>query len=334
MARAIALVAVMVGVAVAIVAVPTGGATPQASAESTHQCGTPGTERFSIGDATMYEGDSGRHRRMNFPVTLTHAASVPVQVTVTLLPGTATLPADISTSNRRPRILHYQVNPSSGLTPTTRLVTVDIVPDLLVEDDETFTIVLSDPTGGYQLGKSVATGTITNDDGVPGDVGVSASSLCEGDATKQNLLQLSVTLRNPAATSGNVLLESTNGLATAGSDFKRLRQNVRVSVGEVQKALSLGTFADVMPEGDEDLTIGFTSVEFTPIATSTLGVILDDDTIVEDTTTTSDPGTTTTTEDPGTTTTTEDPGTTTTTEDPGTTTTTEDPGTTTSTVAG
>ena len=49
---------------------------------------------------------------------------------------------------------------------TSKTITVQVTGDTVVEANETFSLVLSNPSAGYQLINSTATGTIFDDDGV------------------------------------------------------------------------------------------------------------------------------------------------------------------------
>ena len=60
--------------------------------------------------------------------------------------------------------------------PTHCDVVVKVAPDLLNEGNETFTVELSNPTGGLSLGRAVATGTIVDDEASGQSVAITAGS--------------------------------------------------------------------------------------------------------------------------------------------------------------
>jgi len=104
----------------------------------------------TVADARVTEGNSGT-TAMNFTVTLTTAAAVPVQAAYQTDPGTATAGVD------------YQ-NAQGTITfapgQTTQTVTVNVIGDVVFENDETLLLTVT-PTGGTKV---TATGTIANDD--------------------------------------------------------------------------------------------------------------------------------------------------------------------------
>lgn len=107
----------------------------------------------SIDSASAPEGNSGT-TPMSFQVSLTHAAATAVSVKYATSDGTATAPSDyVATSGT------LTFSPGE----TTKAVVVMVVGDVQLEQDERFTVTLSDPVGAT-LGIDSATGTITNDD--------------------------------------------------------------------------------------------------------------------------------------------------------------------------
>jgi hypothetical protein len=96
-------------------------------------------------------------------VTLSEPATVPVTVTVTVSPGTATPATDFSFGSIGsvfPVTKTITFAPGQWKKP----VTIGVFPDTAVEDDETVTVTLWDPTGGPVLGHGIATLRILDDD--------------------------------------------------------------------------------------------------------------------------------------------------------------------------
>ena len=104
---------------------------------------------LSVADA---EGTEGTDAAIAFTVTLAPAAATEVTVSYATADGTATAPADYTST-------------SSTLTfepgQTSKTVEVPIVDDDVEDDGETFTLVLSDPSSAV-LADAEATGTIRN----------------------------------------------------------------------------------------------------------------------------------------------------------------------------
>jgi hypothetical protein len=243
-------------------------------------CGEPGTNRISVGDASVVEGDSGALRRLRIPVTISNPSASEVTVTYTVNEGTATAPEDFDVPKvGQPRILRFKPN-----TATTKVITVKVAPDTAVEGDEEFTVTLSDPTGGYAVGRDVGTGTIVDDDGgsTGQAVAIAGTSSCEGDSSPQgNKLAYQVTLREPAAAVTKVTVTVVDGPATGGEDYKAMAKpkTLTFNPGDVQKPVTITVFADLESEADEDVngTITAAPVPVLPIGSSAQVVILNDD---------------------------------------------------------
>jgi alpha-tubulin suppressor-like RCC1 family protein len=112
-----------------------------------------GLARASISDASVAEGSGGRSI-MAFTVTLAQPSASDVVVTYATGDGTAVAGADYTAATGRFTI-------PAGYTSRNIAILVD--GDNAVEAHETLTVTLSDIQGGL-LARSVATGTILNDD--------------------------------------------------------------------------------------------------------------------------------------------------------------------------
>ena len=113
----------------------------------------PATPAISIGDAGVPEGNAGT-TTLSFPVTLSTAAARIVSVGYATANGSAVAPSDYAAASGT---LTFQPG------ETAKTITVGIVGDTSVEPNETLIVALSSPVGAV-LGRSVASGTITNDD--------------------------------------------------------------------------------------------------------------------------------------------------------------------------
>jgi hypothetical protein len=247
------------------------------------ECGEPGTDRFSVGDASVVEGDSGDARKLRIPVTISNPTTSTISVDYTVESGSATFPDDFDAKVDEARTLTFKPSAATGVTPTTKFVTVKVVPDTAVEGDEDLTVTLGNPTGGYTVGRDTGTGTILDDDDTSGQaVAISGASACEGDTSaKDNRIGYQVSLRDPATTETAVTVTVAGGTATSGVDYKAMPKpkTLKFKVGQVQKAVTLTVFADLVVEPDEDVlaTITGSSVPVLGSAASADAVILDDD---------------------------------------------------------
>ena len=110
----------------------------------------------SVGNASVVEGDIGT-TTLSLPVTLSGPSGREVDVDYATSDGTATAGSDYSATSGT---LVFAAG------ETSKQIDVSVTGDLLVEGNQTFTVTLSSPFNA-DLGASVATGTITNDDANP-----------------------------------------------------------------------------------------------------------------------------------------------------------------------
>jgi len=109
-------------------------------------------------DANKAEGDSGA-TPFTFTVTLDAAATGTITAGWSVA-GSGAIPADAA---------DFGGSLPSGTvtflaTENSKPVTIDVTGDIDVEEDEGFTVSLSNPTGGATIGTGSASGTIQNDD--------------------------------------------------------------------------------------------------------------------------------------------------------------------------
>jgi len=114
---------------------------------------TPGA--LSINDVTVTEGDSGTVDAV-FTVTRSGGSDGPVDATWTINFGTADA-ADLAGGSLTGTV-HF------ADSQTTATITIPVSGDTAIEANETFAVVLSDPTGGATLLDASGTGTILGDD--------------------------------------------------------------------------------------------------------------------------------------------------------------------------
>ncbi len=224
---------------------PTGGAL----------LGDPSTAILTIGaepphpqvqfsaEAYSVEEDDGS---ATITVTRTDGDAGQVTVVYTTSGGTATAESDYVTAAGT--LIFAEGDTSKSFT-------VAILDDALVEGDETVNLVLSDPTGGASLGEpSTAVLTIL-DDGPPppGRVQFNAQAYIvsedDGSAT------ITVT-RSGGQTSGlTVTYVSSDGTATAGSDYVAAAGTLVFAAGDTSKSFAVPILDDALVEGDETVNL-------------------------------------------------------------------------------
>jgi glucose/arabinose dehydrogenase len=217
---------------------------------------------LSIADVTVPEGAG----TATFTVTLSPAISQTVTVQFAAAAGTATAGADFTAV-------------SGTLTfvagTGTRTVTVPIVNDALDENDETFTVNLSAPSGAT-ITDGQALGTITDDDPLPSlDVGDCAVTEGDGASAPCGFV---LTLSPVSGRAVTVGYATSNGTATAGPDYSAVSGTLTIPPGFTAPGIAVNVLGDTVVEGDE--TFNFT---LSNVVNATLGdpaglaTIVDDD---------------------------------------------------------
>jgi alpha-tubulin suppressor-like RCC1 family protein len=226
--------------------------------------------RVSISDASMNEGNSGT-ATMNFAVTLNQVAPTAVKVTYSTADVTATAGSDYTAKAGTVTI-------PAGTTSVN--VGIAIKGDVVVENTETFTVTLSGVTPSpTTLGRSVATGTIVNDD-IASKISVANASELEGNPGTTSQMPFVISLDQPAPAAITVKYATTDGTATAGSDYTAKSGSVSIPAGTASVTVNVAIKGDAVVEGDEHFNFAVTSVTSGPgvlLSPTAVGTIVDDD---------------------------------------------------------
>ena len=229
----------------------------------------PAMPGLSIADVSVKEGNSGT-RLMTFTVTLSTAAAGPVTVAYSTADGTATSGSDYVAASG---------NLTFAAGEISKTITVKVKGDKVAEGNEAFTVRLGNAAGAT-IADGSATGTITNDDAAAklpalsvGDV-----SLREGDSGTAELMFV-VTLDKAATSRVTVNYATTDGTATAGSDYAALAGKLTFAPGETSKMVHVAVKGDTVVEANETFSLTLSGARGTTIADATaVGQITDDDT--------------------------------------------------------
>jgi probable HAF family extracellular repeat protein len=209
---------------------------------------------LSVSSASIVEGDSGKSRRLRFSVTMSEPSTTPVSVDYAVVGhGSAAEDSDFIAASGT---VNFVVRPGTGLTTTTRFVSARIVPDVEIEGDETFDVILSNPTGHFGLGQAIGTGTILDDDpSGPLSVGIGDASGWEGHLGSANTISVPVTLSQPAPSTVSVQVTVTSPDATWGVDYKGAARTLTFNPGQYSKSVSIKLLPDLLVEGPEHVSI-------------------------------------------------------------------------------
>lgn len=134
---------------------------------------------------------------------------------------------------------------------TTKTFTVPITNDTTPEVDEAFNVSLSSPTGGANLtAPSSRTVTLVDDDpGISFGATAVSSNETAGSAVVTLSRQGGLTMAVGAAYS------TSDGSASAGSDYTATSGTVSFAAGETTKTFSVAITNDSLPEADETLNL-------------------------------------------------------------------------------
>ncbi|MDA1017254.1 MAG: FG-GAP-like repeat-containing protein, partial [Planctomycetota bacterium] len=224
------------------------------------------TPSVSIDDVSVIEGNSGNVQAV-FTATLSNATNQTVIVEFQTANGTATSGSD------------YVANVGSITFPagtTTQTIAVLVNGDTMDENNETFSVILSNPTNAT-LADSTGIGTINDDDGPP-TITIADTSAAEGDS---GTTPMTFTVQLSHTSSNTVTVNYTtagDGTATSGSDFTPTSGTLTFPSGTTSRQLTVDVIGDTISEVDETFFIDLTNPTNATIADATAtGTIIDDD---------------------------------------------------------
>src|SRR6185436_19528331 len=133
--------------------------------------------------------------------------------------------------------------------------------------DETVNLTLTNPTSGAALGsQATATLTITSDDvAQPGALQFSAASY----AVSETQATATITVTRTGGSDGTVAVNyaTSNGTATAGSDYTAASGTLNFDAGETSKTFTVPIINDTAVENPETVALTLSS----PTGGATLG---------------------------------------------------------------
>ena len=211
----------------------------------------------------------GQDASVAFTATLLPASGREVTVSYAALDGTAAAPGDFTAP---------EANAALTFAPgeTSKTVRVPIIDDDLDEEDETFTVMLSDSSGAT-VATDAATGTITDDDDPP-ELGVEDVTASEdaGDLT------FVVTLSAASGREVTVAYATSDGTAKQPADYAQTSGTLTIAAGDTEGTISVAVVDDAVDEEDETLTLTLSGAANATLAgggttLAATGTIEDDD---------------------------------------------------------
>jgi YD repeat-containing protein len=168
------------------------------------------------------------------PITVSHATAN----------GTALAGIDYTATSGT---LSFPVGTANG---TMQAISVPVTNDALDEDDETFSVSLSNANGATLVSPSVQTVTIADDDPPP-SISINDVSVVEGDTGSLNAI---FTISLSAASSRSITVDAAtaNGTAVAGSDYTTTSVTGLVfAPGLVSRTVAVPVLGDTTDEPNE-----------------------------------------------------------------------------------
>jgi hypothetical protein len=205
---------------------------------------------LTIGDVTVTEGNAGTTNAV-FTIQVSPAPKqcCALQVSWATAPGTASTPADYTTSSGT-------ISLSRGASSKT--VSVPVAGDTIDEANETFVVNLSDLGGSPgTIGDPQAVGTITDNDPGPA-LSVNDVTVTEGNA---GTTTATFTISLSAASGQAVTVDwaTTAGTATAGTDYTAANGSRTIAAGSTAATVGITVDGDTLDEADETFGIALSN---------------------------------------------------------------------------
>jgi serralysin len=222
----------------------------------------------TLSNASLSEGQSGTNL-MLFTASLSAASTTGMTFRVDTVNGTATAGSDYI------GITNGSLFFAAGETQKT--IAVEILGDTLLEQNETFSVALSNLPSNVTVQPGGGIGTILNDDSM--SVTVSNPLLVEGNSGS-SLMVFTVSLSAANSQSMTFRMDTVNGTATPGSDYTAIANGSLVfAAGETQKTVAVQILGDTAIEGNETFSLQLSNLpgNVTVQAGGGIGTIANDD---------------------------------------------------------
>jgi hypothetical protein len=216
--------------------------------------GTNAVGALSIGDTTVVEGNSAT-ASATFAVTLSGNSTQTATVGYSIVAGSATAGVDYMTQSGT-----LSFPPGT----TTQPIAVQVNGDLFDEDDETFSVVLSNPVNAT-IADAQGQGTIVDDD-LPPTIAIGDTTTGDGQTSVVSAT-FAVSLSSASGKTISVSYHTTDGTAKAGCDYLARQGTLTFQPGVTTLAIAVPIENDTLAEGDEAFFVDLASPVNATIAT-------------------------------------------------------------------
>lgn len=221
---------------------------------------------LSVADLSISEGNAGT-KLATFTVTLSPVAAGPVTFDIATDYGTAAPGVDFVSASAA------GLSIAAGQSSANFAVIIN--GDTAVEGNETFTVNLKNVVGAG-VADAQAQGLIVNDDNAM--LSIADATVMEGNSGSTTVRFL-VSLNNPMPTTVSFDIGTSNGSATAGSDYVARSQLARViDAGRTQAVFEVAVTGDANVEPDETFNVSISNVSGATLGDgAAVGTIQNDD---------------------------------------------------------
>ena len=215
---------------------------------------------LSINNVTVAEGATGTVIQASFTVSLSFLSSETVTVDYATADRTATQPGDYAAVAGTLVFLPGE---------TEKTIVVQIHGDAANEDDEIFTVNLSN-AGTVAIADGAGVGTIKDDDPLSTlpSLSIDDVSVTEGSAFTTTNAIFTVRLSSPSGRTVTVDYATANDTAQAYFDYQPLKTSLTFAPGQTTQTLTVVVRGDALNEVDETLFVNLSSAANATIADS------------------------------------------------------------------
>jgi hypothetical protein len=229
--------------------------------------GNIGLFQFDAGSYNVDE-DAGT---VTVTVTRTNGSSGSATVNFSTSPGTASAGLDYTAVSG---------TLTFGPGETSKSFTVPVIDDALAEFSEQFNVILSSPTGGAALASpsSALVFIVDDDTAAPTSPTLSVNDVTVAEGDTGAIAVFTVTLSEARNFSVTAQYITSNGTASAGSDYEAVSGTVTFAPGQTSRTITVPVVGDDAPEPNETFFVNLSNATGGAIADAQgQGTITDDD---------------------------------------------------------